>query len=67
LRLRELGEELRRRERDRERRHAALDELPSGEVHMSWYSGDPAIKCTSPALFDWTCVSEAVHAPVARK
>ena len=44
LRPREIAEKLRRRERHRERSHAAFDELSSRDFHMSWYSGDPAMR-----------------------
>src|SRR5205823_7638040 len=57
LRLREVGQELRRGERHRERGDAAFDELPSGDLHISWYSGDPARRCTSPAALLWICAS----------
>ena len=51
LRPREIREELRRGERDRERRDAAFDELSSGDLHVNWYSGDPATRWTRPAAF----------------
>src|SRR6185295_214333 len=54
LRPHEIREELGRGKRHGERRDAAFDELPSGDFHISWYSGDPAIRCTSPTAFDWT-------------
>src|SRR4029453_10230316 len=67
LRAHQIREELGRGKRHGERRDAAFDELPSGDFHISWYSGDPAIRWTSPTAFDWTCAVDAVQAPVARK
>src|SRR5262249_31934479 len=51
LRRSQIAHEFRRRERDRKRGHAAFDELTPGDLHWSWYSGDPAIRWTSPAAF----------------
>ena len=43
LRARQVGEERRRGETDRERGHAVLDERASSD-HTNWYSGSPRIK-----------------------
>src|SRR4051812_2203156 len=67
LRTRQVREKLGRCERHGECGDAALDELASGDVHTSWYSGDPAIRCTTPGAFACSCASLPVHAPVARR
>ncbi len=47
----EIAQELGCREGKRERGDAALEEFPSGDLHMSWYSEEPATRCTRPGAF----------------
>ena len=68
LRQREVGQERRRREADREGGDAAAHELAPGDrhdgvpwPHTNWYSADPTIRCTRPGALVASCASEPVH------
>src|SRR5262249_48344709 len=64
LRLGKIGEERRSCEADRERCDAVLEKFSSGH-HTNWYSGDPRIRCATPADFVCSCASEPVQAAPA--
>ena len=38
---------------------------PKPYFYANWYSADPSNRWTMPGAFDWSCVSEPVHAPPA--